>query len=142
MNRSGFIAAAWAGMMILIGGVLLASADPKGAATQPAERKFTPVLDIEGLMEGQEIVFATIRDLIKDKKWDDARHLAGVLSELGNVNIHHGEEADYVNHAENMSKASGNLAKALRKREEPEARKAYSEVNAACQACHDQYKDH
>lgn len=131
-----------AGLLILAAaGIVTTRTRAAGEPPEPAAAKsFTPVTNVEQLMEGQEMLFKGIRKAITENKWDVAAKQAWILAELANVNVHHARKPQYADFARDMSAKCVDLAKTLKTKDAAEAKKAAGVVNESCKTCHDQFQ--
>lgn len=113
--------------------------DDKDTKPAPA-RPFKPIMTVEQLMEGQDKLYAEIKDGITDKAWAEAETSAWMLAELANVNHYQSDKLDYRKHADAMAAECQALAKVLRKRDAAAAQAQAAKISENCKACHEQFK--
>jgi hypothetical protein len=126
--------------MALIGGAFVVRADDDKPAAKTAAKEFKPVLSVHTLMEGQQYLFGNLRSLVSERKWEDAHVAAGLLAELGNVNVHHAKDDAYTEFAQTMSGKSKSLSDMLKRKDAEGSKRLMSEVGASCKACHDKFR--
>lgn len=120
------------------------SAQPAPAAA--ASRPFKPVASIHGLMNGQALLFKSVRKAITNKETPQRlEHIevyAEALAELANVNTYHSEKEDYQAWAGQMRDTALELAEEAEKSDADDARmnKLVASLKNTCGACHDAYQ--
>lgn len=122
------------------------SVAPSQAPPASAAAPFKPVSELEHLMEGQELHFKAIDELLKDTAAKDrlkkiAMH-ADVLAELANVNTFNKDKADYKTWAGQVRDLSSKLATEADKKtaaSEDELKGLRKQISDTCAACHDAY---
>ena len=122
--------------------MLVARAD----SAQDAPKTFKPVAPIESLMEGQEVQFEQIGELIADKevrfRTNKIRLAGELLAEFANVNIYHVAKEDYQGWATKVRDLSMALAEEAKKRrsaDEDKMKELVKQIETNCNACHDVY---
>ncbi|MCC7292624.1 MAG: hypothetical protein IT449_11245 [Phycisphaerales bacterium] len=125
-----------------------APTNPAPSQTPPASAaaSFKPVSELEHLMEGQELHFKAIDELLKDTAVKDrlkklAMH-ADVLAELANVNTFNKDKTDYKTWAGQVRDLSLKLAAEADKKagaSEEELKSLRKQISDTCAACHDAY---
>lgn len=135
-------AAAWVGMVtaFLCGSLVLSATAAQDKPKPAKKRPFKPVMNVEQIMESQKWLSAKLKDAIGSAQWEDGEWAAFVLAEMGNVNIHHATDDKYAKMAADMSKKAASLAAAMKKKDEPAAKKAFSDLNASCKSCHEAFR--
>jgi len=130
--------------------VLLARAvkvEAQGAPAQTgAPAAFKPVSEIHHLMEGQELHFNALGELMKDTSARGrigriAMH-ADVLAELANVNTHNRDKSDYRAWAGQVRDLARQIvAEAGKKASADDAvlKGLMVKINDTCKSCHDAY---
>ncbi len=119
------------------------SAQPAAAAS----RTFKPVASIHGLMNGQALLFKSIRKATTDKATPQRREriegYAEALAELANVNTYHSEKEDYLAWAGQMRDTALELAKEAEKSDADDAKmkKLMATLKNTCGDCHDAYQE-
>lgn len=112
----------------------------------PAAAPFKPVSELEHLMEGQELHFKAIDELLKDTAAKDrlkrlAMH-ADILAELANVNTFNKDKSDYKTWAGQVRDLSSKLAAEADKKagvSEDELKSLRKQISDTCTSCHDAY---
>ncbi len=127
--------------VVLSGSIYLGRADADDKRPRRSRsRAFKPATEIEHLMEGQQFLFGGIRKSLQQNKWDAAVTQAWILAELGNVNVHNGNDPEYAKLAGKMSKAAVAMAETFDKEDMTKAHQAMKAVGASCKSCHDQFR--
>ena len=116
-------------------------------SAQPAAGGFKPVASIHGLMDGQNLLFSKIQELLGDPK-AQKRHeqLAGyaeALAELANVNVLKKDKEDYRGFASELRDTSLELAGEASKKQaanDAKMNELFTKIKNTCAACHDAYQ--
>lgn len=135
-------AATWVGVVaaFLCGSMVLSATAGQDKPKPARKRPFKPLMNVEQIMESQKWLSAKLKDAVNNAQWEDGEWAAFVLAEMGNVNIHHATDDKYAKMAGDMSKKAVGLAAAMKKQDEPAAKKAFSDLIASCKSCHDVYR--
>ncbi|GIK17011.1 MAG: hypothetical protein BroJett003_19750 [Planctomycetota bacterium] len=120
---------------------------PQTEPRPQAAPAFKPVSDVHHLMEGQELHFNAIADLLKDaaakgRHGKIAMH-ADLLAELANVNTLNKDKDDYRAWASQVRDLSLQLVAEARKKEaasEDAMKGLVTKISDTCTACHDVYE--
>ena len=136
--------------VFLVGGCVWCLALASRAETMmgdPGPITFKPAASIHSLMFGQQTFYKRLKqELAKPAtagRNEDIHHAAEALAELGNVNRHHRDKADYVQWATQLRDIALDLAKEAAKKtpsDDDRMKKLYLSIKQTCADCHDVYQ--
>lgn len=120
-----------------------ATGSSQPAASSAGAVTFKPVIKTHDLMEGQDLHFKTMSDLIKSNVTPGKIIVhASVLAELANVNTLMKDKDDYRQWAAQVRDLALGMAEEARKRKNAdmnELKAMLGKIEATCTACHDAY---
>jgi len=114
-------------------------------SAEPSSAGFKPVASVEGLMNGQVLVFKQIGKLVANenapKRIKRIHAYAEVLAELANVNTFNSEKTDYQGWAGDLRDESLELSVAAKKgADSGSMSQIMARMKATCESCHDVYQ--